>query len=104
MKIGAVAKRLHELREAWLNPPDLTLTVPEIVAGLPDRLMPRSLEAGSLLRQRTLTNLYNERPTWLANAHEEIDAAVAAAYGWPVDISEEAALAALFELSLSRSK
>ena len=32
---------------------------------------------------RTLTNLYNERPTWLANAHRTLDAAVFAAYGWP---------------------
>ena len=35
------------------------------------------------LAQRTLTKLYNERPAWLAQAHEALDAAVAAAYGWP---------------------
>jgi hypothetical protein len=29
-----------------------------------------------------LTNLYNQRPAWLAQAHEALDAAVAAAYGW----------------------
>ena len=31
---------------------------------------------------RTLTNLYNQRPAWLADAHAALDAAVAAAYGW----------------------
>jgi hypothetical protein len=35
------------------------------------------------LKKRTVTNLYNERPTWLANAHRALDAAVFAAYGWP---------------------
>ena len=29
----------------------------------------------------TRTNLYNARPQWLADAHEALDAAVAAAYG-----------------------
>jgi hypothetical protein len=50
-----------------------------------------------------LTNLYNARPHWLANAHRELDAAVAAAYGWPADISEEDALAKLLELNLKRA-
>jgi len=35
------------------------------------------------LAARTLTKLYNERPAWLAQAHEALDVAVAAAYGWP---------------------
>jgi len=30
--------------------------------------------------KRTLTNLYNERPTWLRLAHEKLDRAVLAAY------------------------
>ena len=34
------------------------------------------------MAERTLTNLYNQRPAWLAQAHETLDAAVAAAYGW----------------------
>jgi len=33
------------------------------------------------LKKRTLTNLYNARPTWLQNAHEKLDRAVVAAYG-----------------------
>ena len=38
--------------------------------------------AAALLKERTLTNLYNQRPAWLAQAHDSLDAAVAAAYGW----------------------
>ncbi len=34
--------------------------------------------------------LQNARPPWLADAHEALDAAVAAAYGWPADISDAA--------------
>ena len=44
------------------------------------------------LKKRTLTNLYNERPTWLRVAHRELDRAVLAAYaavdpagGWSED-------------------
>lgn len=55
------------------------------------------------LKRRTLTNLYNARPKWLADAHRDLDAAVAAAYGWPADISEEDALAKLLELNLARA-
>ncbi len=44
---------------------------------------PRDAECAAKLAKRTLTNLYNERPAWLANAHAKLDAAVAAAYGWP---------------------
>lgn len=36
----------------------------------------------ALVSGRSLTNLYNERPTWLAGAHAQLDIAVAAAYGW----------------------
>jgi len=54
-------------------------------------------------KTRTLTNLYNERPAWLDNAHRDLDAAVAAAYGWPADLSEEEALARLLALNLERA-
>jgi hypothetical protein len=45
------------------------------------------------LKKRTLTNLHNERPTWLDLAHKNLDAAVLAAYGWPEDISDDQILA-----------
>jgi hypothetical protein len=67
------------------------------------RILPRDAAAAATLRTRTLTNLYNERPQWLADAHRDLDAAVAEAYGWPTDISEEAVLGKLLELNLSRA-
>ncbi len=50
---------------------------------LPPRLLPVGEEAEQVLKRRTLTNLYNEGPTWLANLHADLDAVVFAAYGWP---------------------
>lgn len=101
--IAGAARRLNGLREAWLNPPDLVERVPEVVPGYPDRLLPVNPNAAAILKKRTLTNLYNERPAWLDNAHRDLDAAVAAAYGWPADISEEEALARLLALNLERA-
>jgi type II restriction/modification system DNA methylase subunit YeeA len=101
--ISDAARRLNELREAWLNPPDLVQRVPEAVPGFPDRIVAVNPKAATILKKRTLTNLYNERPAWLDNAHRELDAAVAAAYGWPADISEEDALARLLELNRGRA-
>ena len=61
-KIATAAKRLDELRNNWLNPPDLVMRVPEVVAGYPDRVLPKAAAAAALLKKRTLTNLYNEHP------------------------------------------
>ena len=52
--------------------------------------------------KRTLTNLYNQRPAWLANAHRPLDEAVFAAYGRPTDLSDDQILAKLLELNLAR--
>ena len=52
---------------------------------------------------RTLTNLYNQRPTWLDNAHAALDAAVSAAYGWPADLAAGAILERLLALNLARA-
>jgi type II restriction/modification system DNA methylase subunit YeeA len=101
--IAEAARRLSELREAWLNPPDLVERVPEVVPGYPDRIVPVSPKAAAILKKRTLTNLYNERLDRLDNAHRDLDAAVAAAYGWPADISDEAALARLLDLNRERA-
>lgn len=89
-RIAAAAAKLNELRENWLNPPDLVKRETEVVAGYPDRLLPKSLAAELQLKKRTLTNLYNERPTWLANAHRDLDRAVMAAYGWPENLADRA--------------
>ena len=101
--IAEAARRLNELREAWLNPPDLVERVPEVVPGFPDRIVPVSPKAAAILKKRTLTNLYNERPAWLDNTHRELDTAVAAAYGWPAGIAEEDALARLLDLNRERA-
>ncbi len=83
--IAAAAARLNDLREAWLNPPDLVRRVPEVVPGYPDRILPVDDAAAKVLKTRTLTNLYNQRPAWLTHAHAALDQAVADAYGWGDD-------------------
>ncbi len=55
-------------------------------------------------KQRTLTNLYNARPAWLDLAHRALDAAVLAAYGWPVDLSDDEILTRLLALNLARAR
>ena len=99
--ITNAARRLDGLRNAWLNPTDLVRIEPEVVAGYPDRILPKDAAAAAILRERTLTNLYNQRPQWLVDAHRDLDATVATAYGWPVDIADDEALANLLELNLS---
>ena len=59
--------------------------------------------AAAILKSRTLTKLYNERPCWLDNAHRDLDAAVARAYGWPTDLTDEQILERLFALNQERS-
>ncbi len=103
MRIAAAAAKLNELREAWLNPPDLVRREPEVVPGFPDRLVPRGEKAAAELKKRTLTNLYNTRPQWLADAHKALDDAVAAAYGWPADLTDDEILARLLALNLERA-
>ena len=105
--IAAAARALVEARDRWLNPPDLAEREPEVVPGFPDRILPRDGKAAGILKTRTLTNLYNTRGTpagaWLDNLHAELDATVAAAYGWPADISNDDALARLLVLNLERA-
>ena len=102
--IAEGAAELNQLREAWLNPPDLIRIEPEVVPGYPDRVLPRDEAAAKVLKTRTLTNLYNQRPAWLDMAHRRLDAAVASAYGWPADLPDEEILARLFALNQERSK
>lgn len=102
-EIAQAAQNLVKLRDQWLWPSDLVHEQEEVVAGLPSMLLPNDASAAAILRHRTLTNLYNERPTWLDNAHKELDAAVAAAYGWPADISDDDALARLLARNHKRA-
>ena len=101
--IAEAARRLVELRDRWLNPPEWVEWVDEPVPGYPKRPVPRDEVAAKELKKRTLTNLYNARPQWLADAHATLDAAVSAAYGWDAEISEDDALAELLALNRSAS-
>ena len=122
--IAAAAKQLDTLRNNWLNPPEWTRTEVLEFPGSADgpwkryvtganlvgigtvkypRVVPKDATAALQLKRRTLTNLYNERPTWLANAHRILDEAVFAAYGWPSALSDDELLAKLLELNLARA-
>ena len=81
--IGAAAEELNRMREGWLNPQGVT---------------------AAELRRRTLTNLYNQRPTWLDNIHARLDAAVAEAYGWPHSLTDTGILERLLPLNLERAE
>lgn len=80
--IAAAARELVKKRDDWVNPPDAS---------------------AAELKKRTLTNLYNENPTWLRNAHRTLDQAVYAAYGWPNDPTDEEILTRLLQLNIERS-
>ena len=97
--IAEAARRLVELRERWVNPPELVEWVEEAVAGYPRRLAPRGESAVKELGKRTLTSLYNARPQWLVDAHAALDGAVAVAYGWDPDLTDEEALSELRALN-----
>ena len=106
-RIAAAARDLVEKRDRWLNPPELITIVPEVVPGFPDRILPRDEAAAKILKKRTLTNLYNRRGTpegaWLDTLHRALDAAVAAAYGWPADLPDDEILARLLALNHARA-
>ena len=92
-QLGVLQSRVHDvrtrasgtqLRDGWLNPP--------------------GLDPGDLA-ERTLTSLYNynQRPTWLANAHDALDVAVLETYGWSDDQADEEVLERLLALNLERN-
>jgi type II restriction/modification system DNA methylase subunit YeeA len=102
--IAEAAYQLNQLREEWLNPPEWIERQPEIIAGYPERIISKP-EYAAQLKQRTLTNLYNERPEWLADAQRHLDLAVAAAYGWEDDVAvlnDAEILQRLLALNLAR--
>ena len=97
--ITEAARRLVELRDRWLNPPEWVEWVDEPAPGYPKRPVARDDATAKELKARTLTNLYNARPQWLADAHHALDTAVAAAYGWNADIEGDEALVRLLTLN-----
>jgi hypothetical protein len=97
---------LDDKRERWLNPPEwldpiaARIDAADGFADVPADARPlvrrsaimAAAAKDSRLKNRTLTKLYNERPTWLRLAHEQLDRAVLAAYaatdpagGWQED-------------------
>jgi type II restriction/modification system DNA methylase subunit YeeA len=87
--IAQAAKELVEMRARGLS------------AGQTSEVSKTSEVSGP---KRTLTNLYNARPTWLDLAHKKLDAAVCAAYGWPDNLSDEQILEKLLALNLERAE
>jgi hypothetical protein len=93
-RIAAAAKELNEKRERWLNPPEwiepiaARIDAADKFEDVPEAARPLIRQSAIMaaaakdarLKKRTLTNLYNERPTWLKLAHETLDRAVLAAY------------------------
>ena len=79
--LDTFARELVRLRDGWLDPPAL---------------------AAEDLAKRTFTNHYNARPSWLANAHHDLDRAVLAAYRWHADLPDEEILERLLTLNLQR--
>jgi len=80
--IAEAARELVEKRDAWLNPPNAS---------------------AEELKRRTLTNLYNARPSWLVDAHRKLDEAVFAAYGWPSTLTDAELLERLLALNHERA-
>lgn len=122
--IAAAAKALIGLRTGHLDPPEWTteevLEFPGSSDGPwarfvhdPDRRgigtvryprrVPRDAACAAKLARRTLTNLYNDRPTWLDLAHRRLDDAVAAVYGWPPGLPDEEILSRLLAMNLGRA-
>ncbi len=82
LAIAAAAKVLVEKRDRWRNPEGM---------------------GEDELKKRTLTNLYNQRPTWLDLAHKKLDEAVLDAYAWPHDLTDDQILERLLALNLERA-
>ena len=55
--IAEAARRLAELRDRWLNPPEWVEWIDEPVPGYPKRPVPRDEAAAQELKKRTLTNV-----------------------------------------------
>ncbi len=80
--IAQAAKELVTKRDAWLNPSHAT---------------------AEDLSKRTLTNLYNKRPSWLVELHRKLDEAVFAAYGLPSSLTDAEVLERLLALNHERA-
>ena len=107
--MGAAARTLDEQRRRWVNPPEWIEPIAAAVdaeddfADVPEEaralirhsaIMAAAAKDGRF-KKRTLTDLCNQRPTWLRLAYRELDPGVLAAYaavdpegGWQEDWAE----------------
>jgi hypothetical protein len=76
------ARLLDERCHAWLNPHNAS---PEEI------------------KQRTITNLYAEHPSWIDEINHYLDAAVYDAYGWSHDLSDEQIVERLLKLKSEKA-
>jgi hypothetical protein len=86
LAVAEAARELDARRRFWLDPPGET--------------------DPAVLKKRTLTALYNERPAWLAHLHDALDRAVWAACGWdavPTETGDEEILTRLLALNAARA-
>ena len=106
-RVALASRRLVERRDAWLNPVewvDWVRTPEEERAGFPSRPVAKPGHEADL-KKRTLTNLYNARPPWLDMAHQQLDVAVARAYGWAdyaPEMEDDEVLRRLLALNVER--
>lgn len=118
--IASAARELNELRQNWLNPSEWAqrqiLKFPGSQNGPWARYLTDADERGigtvryprlaaiddsTALRwsKRTLTALYNERPSWLILGHRKLDEAVFAAYGWDPKLTSDEIIRRLLEMN-----
>ena len=100
--IAEDARRLVDLRDRWLSPPDFVVWVEERVAEYPKWAVPTKAAPVRELGRRTLTNLCDEWSRWLADAHAQLDAEVAEAYGFAATISDEEILYHLLKTNMDK--
>ena len=91
-------QQLLQYRQSLLDPPLL------VVSDLEQILIHTNYtNTAKQIVRITLTNLYNQRPTWLDLAHRKLDEAVLDAYGWLHDLSDDETPARLLTLNLERA-
>lgn len=100
---GPWAKYLHDPDSNGIGTVRYPRTVPREPIPNPDDPDNPETDYAAKLAARTLTKLYNQRPTWLHLAHQTLDHAVLAAYGWDPEITDKELLEKLLALNLETS-
>lgn len=82
--VETAARMLEKLCEAWLNP--------------------TAAENGEATQRRSRTALYNSRPTWLCDAHQALDEAVAHLYGVDPRLEDDDILEVLLNMNIEQTE